>query len=98
MTAPAVVPQQPVQIVLKGVYGRLPLTSNLRTRRSSMPWIKLSDLSGNVVQLSVDQMVRVRIPAAGEADPKAKAVVDLSNGQIQAVTQTIDEVMKILPK
>jgi hypothetical protein len=61
-----------------------------------MSWIKLSDLAGNTVQLSVEQMVRVRVPAVGEADPKAKAVVDLSNGQVQAVTETVDEVMGVL--
>jgi uncharacterized protein YlzI (FlbEa/FlbD family) len=63
-----------------------------------MAWIKLTDLAGNLVRLSVDQMVRVRTPAAEEVDPAAKAVVDLSNGQIQAVKESPDEVMAMLPK
>jgi uncharacterized protein YlzI (FlbEa/FlbD family) len=63
-----------------------------------MSWIKLSDLSGNAVQLNVDQMVRVRVPPDGEMDSKAKAVVDLANGQLQAVAETIDEVMRAVQK
>lgn len=61
-----------------------------------MSWIRLTDLAGCAVYLSADQMVRVRVPADGEADVKAKAFVDLSNGQLQAVTQSVDEVMKAL--
>jgi uncharacterized protein YlzI (FlbEa/FlbD family) len=63
-----------------------------------MPWIKLTDLSGNPVQLSVDQIVRVRVPADGEVDPKGKAAVDLSNGQIQVVAEAVDQVMRAISK
>lgn len=63
-----------------------------------MAWIKLTDTAGNLVGLSVDQMVRVRIPTPGEVDAAAKAVVDLSNGQVQAVRETPDQVVQMLPK
>lgn len=63
-----------------------------------MAWIKLTDTAGNPVGLSVDQMVRVRIPTQGEVDPSAKAVIDLSNGQVQGVRETPDQVVQMLPK
>ena len=62
-----------------------------------MAWIKVTDTGGNTVGLSVDQMVRVRIPIPGEVDPAAKAVIDLSNGQVQAVRETPDQVVQMLP-
>ena len=64
----------------------------------AVAWIKLTDPSGNPVQLSSDQMVRVRVPPNGDTDPKAKAVIDLSNAGMQAVTETVDQVMKALQR
>lgn len=58
-----------------------------------MTWIKLTDPEGNTVQLSTEQLVLVRTPAIGEVDPRARAVVDLSNGHLQAVRETLDQVM-----
>lgn len=62
-----------------------------------MAWIKLTDLLNHPVQLSVEQMVRVRLPTA-DFDTAAKCVVDLSNGQAQAVKETPDQVMQLLQK
>jgi hypothetical protein len=63
-----------------------------------MTWIKLTDPAGNAVQLSVEQLVLVRKPATGEVDERAKAVLDLSNGHLQAVRETPEDVMGRLPK
>jgi len=63
-----------------------------------MGWIKLTDPAGNLVGLNVEQMVRVRIPTAGEVDAAAKAVVDLSNGRVQGVRETPDQIVQMLPK
>lgn len=63
-----------------------------------MAWIKLTDTAGNPVGLSVEQMVRVRIPNPGEVEAAAKAVIDLSNGQVQAAKETPDQVVQMLPK
>jgi hypothetical protein len=57
-----------------------------------MGWITLKEPNGGSVQLSVDQMVRIRIPVAGEAAPAANAIVDLANGQSQAVTDSPDQI------
>lgn len=62
-----------------------------------MAWIKLTDTAGNPVGLNVDHMMRVRNPTAGEVDAAAKAVVDLSNGQVQGVRETPDQVVQMLP-
>lgn len=61
-----------------------------------MSWVKLTDPAGNAVQLCVEQMVRVRA-SNGEVDPKAKAIVDLTNSQMQAVLETVEQVIKALP-
>ena len=63
-----------------------------------MTWIKLTDPDGNPVELSVEQMVSVRAPAGGEVDPRAKAVIDLSNGHLQAVRESLDAVVALLSK
>jgi hypothetical protein len=57
-----------------------------------MAWITLTEPNGNAVWLSSDQLVRIRIPATGEAQPAAKAIVDLGNGQ-QAVQETPDQIV-----
>ena len=59
-----------------------------------MAWIKLTQLDGNAVYVSSDQIVRVRVPV-GEA-PSAKAVLDFTSGQLQAVHETIDQVISLL--
>jgi hypothetical protein len=59
-----------------------------------MAWIKLTQLDGNAVYVSTDQIVRVRLPV-GEA-PSAKAVLDFASGQLQAVHENIDQVMSLL--
>jgi uncharacterized protein YlzI (FlbEa/FlbD family) len=59
-----------------------------------MAWIKLTQLDGNAVYVSADQIVRVRLPV-GEA-PSAKAVLDFTSGQLQAVHESIDQVMSLL--
>ncbi|HEY7890357.1 MAG TPA: hypothetical protein VIC29_19210 [Steroidobacteraceae bacterium] len=63
-----------------------------------MAWIELTDTAGNSVGLSVDQMVRVRTPTPGEVEAAAKAVIDLSNGQVQAVRETPNQIVQMLPK
>jgi hypothetical protein len=63
-----------------------------------MAWIKLTDPDGNPVELSVEQMVLVRTAGSGEVDPRAKAVVDLSNGHLQAVRESLDAVIALLSK
>jgi uncharacterized protein YlzI (FlbEa/FlbD family) len=62
-----------------------------------MSWIKLTDTAGNPVRLSVEQIVRIRIPGPGEVDAAARTVVDLSNGQMQAVKEPPDQVIEMLP-
>jgi hypothetical protein len=59
-----------------------------------MAWIKLTQLDGATVYVSGDQIVRVRPPIA-EA-PSANAVVDFTNGQVQAVLETIPQVVALL--
>jgi hypothetical protein len=56
-----------------------------------MMWITLTDPEGNNVLLNGDQVVLVRIPAAGEFNGRARSVIDLSNGHLQAVRETPDE-------
>ncbi len=58
-----------------------------------MTWIKLTNPAGIQVLVSGDQMVRVRIPHAGEVDPAANCVVDVTSGQSQAVRETSDQVL-----
>ena len=60
-----------------------------------MAWIKLKQLDNAVVVVSSDQIVRIRAPIA-EA-PSANAVIDFTNGQSQAVLETISEVLSLLP-
>ena len=60
-----------------------------------MAWLKLTGPGGNPVYVSADQMVRVRIPADGEAAPAAKAIVDFANGQSQATLETADQIMAL---
>jgi hypothetical protein len=55
-----------------------------------MGWIRLTDPEGNPIELSVEQVVLIRTPATGEVDPRAKAVVDLANGHLQAVRESFD--------
>ena len=57
-----------------------------------MGWITLTEPNGGSVQLSVDQMVRIRTPVQGEA-PGANAIVDLANGQSQAVKDSPDQII-----
>jgi hypothetical protein len=59
-----------------------------------MAWIKLTQLDGNAVYVSTDQIVRVRLPV-GEA-PGAKDVLDFTSVQLQAVHENIDQVMSFL--
>jgi hypothetical protein len=59
-------------------------------------WIKVTDPAGNPVQLSADQLVRVRTAQPGEVDPKAKAIIDLANSQLQATIETADEIMSLI--
>jgi len=61
-----------------------------------MAWIKLTNPAGFQVLVSTDQMVRVRIPHAGEVDPAANCVVDFTNGQFQAVQETSEQVLALL--
>jgi len=61
-----------------------------------MAWIKLTNPAGFQVLVSTDQMVRVRIPHAGEVDPVANCVVDFTNGQFQAVQETSEQVLALL--
>jgi hypothetical protein len=63
-----------------------------------MAWIKLTDPEGNPVELSVEQMVLIRTPVSGEVDPRAKAVIDLANGHLQAVRESLDSVVVLLSK
>jgi hypothetical protein len=63
-----------------------------------MAWITLTDTGGNPVHLSVDQIVRVRSPTPDDVAPSAKALVDLSNAQVQAVREPPDQVMEMLSK
>ena len=58
-----------------------------------MGWITLTEPNGGSVQLSVDQMVRIRTPVQGEAAPGANAIVDLANGQSQAVKDSPDQII-----
>ncbi|HLG85411.1 MAG TPA: hypothetical protein VKY22_30800 [Bradyrhizobium sp.] len=57
-----------------------------------MGWITLTEPNGGSVQLSVDQMVRIRTPVQGEVAPGANAIVDLANGQSQAVKDSPDQI------
>lgn len=59
-------------------------------------WIKLTNPACMPVLISGDQMVRVRIPHAGEVDPAANCVVDFTSGQFQAVRETSAEVLALL--
>ena len=59
-------------------------------------WIKVTGQAGNIVYISVDQIVRVRQAAYGEATHGSKALVDLSNGQSQSTQETVEEIMKLL--
>ena len=61
-----------------------------------MAWLKLTGPSGNPVYVSSDQMARIRIPADGETAPAAKGIVDLANGQSQAILETPDQVMALI--
>ena len=61
-----------------------------------MAWLKLTAPNGNPVHVSSDQLVRVRIPADGEAVPAAKGIVDLANGQSQSTVETPDQVMALI--
>jgi hypothetical protein len=61
-----------------------------------MAWVKLTAPNGNIVQISADQVVRVRPPVLGETDDQGHALVDLSNGQSQATRETVDEIMSQL--
>lgn len=61
-----------------------------------MAWIKLTNPAGIHVLVSTEQMVRVRIPHAGEVDPAANSIVDFANGQFQAVRETSDQVLVLL--
>lgn len=59
-----------------------------------MALIKLRQLDDAAVYISGDQVVRVRAPIA-EA-PSANAVIDFTNGQSQAVLDTIQQVVDAL--
>ena len=61
-----------------------------------MPWIKVTGPSESTVHISVEQIVRIRPPATGEAADEARALIDLSNGQSQATRETVDEIMQLL--
>lgn len=61
-----------------------------------MAWIKLTTPNGSEVQISVEQLVRVRIPVAGEAPAQTNALVDLTNGQSQATRESLEEIMQLL--
>ncbi|MDR3467086.1 MAG: hypothetical protein P4M07_14215 [Xanthobacteraceae bacterium] len=61
-----------------------------------MAWIKLTNPAGIQVLVSTEQMVRVRIPHAGEVDPAANSIVDFANGQFQAVRETSEQVLTLL--
>jgi len=63
-----------------------------------MAWIKVTGPTGNLVYISLEQVVRFRPPAAGEASDGAKALVDLSNGQTQATRETVDEIAALILK
>jgi hypothetical protein len=61
-----------------------------------MKWIRLSQPADNaLVVLNIEQTVRVRQPGPGD-DDRAGAVIDLVNGQQQAVRETVDQVCKYL--
>jgi hypothetical protein len=59
-----------------------------------MAWITLTEPNGNPVRLSGDQLVRIRVPlGGGDAPAAAKAIVDLTNGQNQAVKENPDSII-----
>ena len=58
-----------------------------------MGWIALKEPNGGSVQLCIEQMVRIRTPVPGEAAPGANAMVDLANGQVQAVMDSPDQIV-----
>ena len=61
-----------------------------------MAWLTLTAPNGDPVQLSGDQLVRIRIPLGGDTAPDAKAIVDLTNGQSQATKETPDQIMALM--
>jgi hypothetical protein len=61
-----------------------------------MTWIQVTGPGGNLVQLNVDQLVRIRTAQPGEADPHAKSIIDLTNAQFQATIETTEEIMSLL--
>lgn len=61
-----------------------------------MAWITLTEPNDNPVQLSGDQLVRIRTPVPGEAAPAANAIIDLANRQNQAVKESPDQIAELL--
>ena len=56
-----------------------------------MAWIKVTTPDGQTAYLSIDQIVRVGPPAGN--DPQAKALVELTAGQL-ATRESVDEIMQ----
>ncbi len=63
-----------------------------------MGWMMLTDPEGNAVQVNTDQVVLVSTAPGDDADSRARALLDLSNGHQQAVRETVGEVMAQLRK
>jgi hypothetical protein len=61
-----------------------------------MAWFKVTAPNGVPVQVSGDQLTRVRIPNEGETAPAAKSILDFTNGQQQATLESPDEIMGLI--
>ena len=61
-----------------------------------MAWFKVTAPNGVPVQVSGDQLTRVRIPNEGETAPAAKSILDFTNGQQQAALESSDEIMGLI--
>jgi len=57
-------------------------------------WIELTQLSGNALTISIQQIVCVRVPIKDEVPHAAQSVVEFVNGKFQAVTETRDTVIQ----
>jgi len=61
-----------------------------------MAWFTVTAPNGVPVQVSGDQLARVRIPAQGETAPAAKAILDFGGGQQQATLEDPDQIMALI--
>jgi hypothetical protein len=59
----------------------------------TMPWIKLTEPSGKLIHINVEQVTSVR---SDTQIPGAQAQLDLASGKFQGVQENVEQVMQLI--